>query len=243
MEIEAQDVSVRVGGADVLPPTGVLVAAGRRTLVALDAGADGQAPVALALALTGRLVPTGGRVLVSGHDVGLWGRGELRSRTAVVDVPGVSDPDPVLPLRAAVTEELRAAGRPAGRADARAWLADEGFEDLADVPARDLPPSARTRALAALAAGRPGVEALVLARPDRGGGDARASGGWWDVAADVAARGLGVAVLVPRAEAALLEGAGLLRPADLRAAAGVARAARPGDLPPRPTEIAVEATL
>ncbi len=243
MEIEAQDVAVEVGGASVLPATGVLVAAGRRALVAVDAGHDGQAPVALALALTGRLLPTRGRLLVSGHDVGLWGRDELRRRTAVVDVPGVTDPEPALPLRAAVAEELRAAGRPASRGDARAWLDDLGLADVADVPARDLPPATRTRALAELAAARPAVEALVLARPDRGGGDAREAGGWWDLAGELAGRGLAVAVLVARAEAAVVEGAGLLRPGDLRAASGVPRAERPDDLPPRPTELSVEATL
>lgn len=243
MEIEAQDVAVEVGGASVLPATGVLVAAGRRALVGVDPGHDGQGPVALALALTGRLLPTRGRLLVSGHDVGLWGRDELRRRTAAVDVPGVSDPEPVLALRSAVVEELRAAGRPASRADARAWLADLGLADLADVPARDLPSGARTRALAELAAGRPGVRALVLVRPDRGGGDPREPGGWWDLAGELAGRGLAVAVLVPRAEAALVEGAGLLRPDDLRAAAGVPRAERPDDLPPHPSELAVEATL
>jgi len=243
MEIEAQDVAVEVGGASVLPPTGVLLSSGRRALVAVDAGHDGRGPLALALVLAGRLLPARGRLLVSGHDVGLWGRDELRRRTAVVDGEGVSDPEPVLPLRAAVVEELRAAGRPASRDDARAWLDAIGLADLADVPARDLPPAARTRALAELAAGRPGVEALVLTRPDRGGGDPRDPGGWWDLAGELAGRGLAVAVLVPRAEAALVEGAGLLRPDDLRARGGVPRAERPDDLPARPTELAVEATL
>jgi len=243
MEIEAQDVAVEVGGAGVLPPTGVLVAAGRRTLVAVDPGHDGRAPVALALALAGRLLPTRGRLLVSGHDVGLWGREELRRASAVVDGEGVSDPEPALPLRAAVAEELRAAGRPASRDDARAWLDDLGLADLADVPARDLPPTARTRALAELAAERAGVRALVLPRPDRGGGDPRDPGGWWDLAGELAGRGLAVAVIVPRTEAALVEGAGLLRPEDLRAASGVPRAERPDDLHLRPTELDVEATL
>ncbi|ROP44633.1 hypothetical protein [Pseudokineococcus lusitanus] len=231
MEIEAQDVAVTADGGEVLPPTGVLLVPGRRTLVAGDPGADGSAPLALALALTGRLVPGRGRVLADGHDVGLWGRDDLRRSTALVDAPGVDEPEPVLPLRAAVAEELRARREPAGADDARAWLEDRGLAAHADVLARDLAPGPRTRALAHLAAGRPGVVALVLVRPDRGGGDPRDEGGWWDVAGDLADDGLAVGVCVGRPAAAVLEGAGLLRADDLRATHGVPRAARPDDLP------------
>ncbi|MEJ5945459.1 hypothetical protein WDZ17_09165 [Pseudokineococcus basanitobsidens] len=243
MEIEAQDVAVETGGALLLPPTGVLLAAGRRTLVAGAAGHDLGAHTALALVLTGRMVPSRGRLLVDGHDVGLWGRDQLRRAAAVVDAPGVDEPEPDLPLRAAVGEELRGAGRPASAADAHAWLDDLGLAGSAGTAARDLPPGVRTRALAELAASRPSVAALVLVRPDRAGGDARDDDGWWATAGDLAARGLAVGVLVPPADAALVEGAGLLTTSDLRAALGVAHAARPDDLPARPTELAVEATL
>ncbi|MEJ5913214.1 hypothetical protein [Pseudokineococcus sp. 1T1Z-3] len=243
MEIEAQDVGVEAGGAVLLVPTGVLVAPGRRTLVATDAGQDLTAPTALALVLTGRTTPTRGRLLVDGHDVGLWGRDDLRRAGALVDAPGVDEPEPVLPLRAVVAEDLRAAGLAASAQEARAWLAAAGLEGWGHVLVRDLPPSVRTRALAELAAAREGVEVLVLVRPDRAGGDAGEAGGWWDLAGEMASRGLGVAVLVARAEVALLAGAGLLADGDLRAAAGVGRATRPPDLPARPTELAVETTL
>ncbi|MBB3665390.1 energy-coupling factor transporter ATP-binding protein EcfA2, partial [Prauserella sediminis] len=47
--------------------------------------------------------------------------GAVAARVAVVDAPGVSEPDDALPLRVVVGEELALAGRPANKAAVSRW--------------------------------------------------------------------------------------------------------------------------
>lgn len=184
----------------LLDPTDVLVAQGHRLLVS---GEPGHGHTALALALGGRLRADAGTVVLDG----VAGDERLRRAVALVDVPGVSEPDGVLPLRTVVGEELATAGLPAGRAAVADLLAADGLADLARTPMEALPAATRTAVLARLAAGRPGVRVLVLTVPDRFGGRPQA---WWEQAGSLALAGFAVVVTCTSTSAHLLDVAGLL---------------------------------
>lgn len=121
---------------------------------------------------------------------------ELRRRSAVVDSPGVSEPDEALPVRVVVGEELALAGAPASKADVASWLAEHDAAAFAGSRFEHLDAGLRIRLLTALAASRPGVELVVLDRPDRHTSDVDA---WLDVARAHAERGLAVVVLTATA--------------------------------------------
>ncbi|KID28095.1 hypothetical protein HQ32_04654 [Prauserella sp. Am3] len=121
---------------------------------------------------------------------------ELRRRSAVVDSPGVSEPDEALPVRVVVGEELALAGAPASKADVARWLAEHDAAAFAGSRFEHLDAGLRIRLLTALAASRPGVELVVLDRPDRHTSDVDA---WLDVARAHAERGLAVVVLTATA--------------------------------------------
>jgi hypothetical protein len=109
-------------------------------------------------------------------------------------------------VRAAVAEQLALAGRPSGRAATRAFLngrdhggrdhdglGHDGLGDGARARARfeTLPPHQRTALLMQVAASRAATTVLVVAAPDRLGGDPRL---WWKAAEALAAEGLTVVV-------------------------------------------------
>jgi ABC-type hemin transport system ATPase subunit len=179
-------IGVRVDARPVplLEPTSLEVRSGERLLVAGD---PGHGHTALALALGGRLAVDAGSVELDGRRSGRL----LRRSVALVDVPGVSEPDAVVPLRAVVAEELAMAGLPTRHGAVQEFLAARGLDHLAGFPLEAVPPAARTRVLAEIAASRPGVLALVLTVPDRFGGPARP---WWELARELAAAGFAVVV-------------------------------------------------
>ncbi|KMS83079.1 hypothetical protein [Prauserella rugosa] len=121
---------------------------------------------------------------------------ELRRCSAVVDSPGVSEPDEALPVRVVVGEELALAGAPASKADVARWLAEHDAAAFAGSRFEHLDAGLRIRLLTALAASRPGVELVVLDRPDRHTSNVDA---WLDVARAHAERGLAVVVLTATA--------------------------------------------
>jgi energy-coupling factor transporter ATP-binding protein EcfA2 len=190
MELTAHALTVRGPHAPMLRPTSVTVAERRLTLVAGDPGVG---HVALSLAVSGRLRPDGGEVRLDGRQVYVGGNAEaaLRRRVAVVDTPGVTEPDDPLPVRTVAGEELAIAGRKAGRRAVRTWLDEQGAGEFADARFEHLPVDVRTRLVAELTAARPDVRMIVLTLPDRFGGDPR---DWYDVARDLAGRGYGVLV-------------------------------------------------
>ena len=128
---------------------------------------------------------------------------------ALVDVPGVSEPDPVLPLRTVVAEELAMAGLPTRHGAIGDYLDAQGLGHLATTPLEALPPGPRLRVLAGIAARRPGVLALVTTVPDRFGGD---PADWWGLAGDLAADGLAVVVTCTDASALQLTSASWAHP-------------------------------
>ncbi|RJQ92759.1 P-loop NTPase family protein [Amycolatopsis panacis] len=182
MRVHADRVSLDGPHGPLLPPTSVIVEEGGLTVVH---GEPGVGVTALGLALAGRLRPTTGTVTAEPA-------GELRSLVAVVDAPGVSEPDEALPLRVVVGEELALAHRPAGKPDVAAWLATHDAAPFAGTRFESLAPALRIRLLTELAAERAGVRILVLDTPDRHTSDVAT---WTEVARTQAARGFAVAVL------------------------------------------------
>ncbi|MGH3621585.1 MAG: hypothetical protein ACRDQ5_07320, partial [Sciscionella sp.] len=143
---------------------------------------------AFALVFSGRMEPTAGAVLLNGTG----DAPTLRELVAVVDAPGVSEPEPTLPLSAVVAEELALASAPADRAAVDDWLQAHGVFEFGDHRFENIPAAARTDLLVELATARPGVQVLMLDTPDRHTGD---PDGWWSCAIRQARRGVAVVVL------------------------------------------------
>jgi ABC-type uncharacterized transport system ATPase component len=193
--LEASGVWVTDDRRTLLQPTSVAVETGE--VVAVH-GDPGHRHTLLALALGGRLLPTGGDLRIDAdHDT------ESRQRqVALVDVPGVSEPDDVVALTTIVGEELAMAGKPARRDHVDHWLTSNGLRPYCDDRVEDLPPGLRTVVMARLASLRPGVQFLVLALPERTGIDPSA---WLDEAATLASAGFGVLATVSTGVARHLE--------------------------------------
>jgi hypothetical protein len=192
--LEAVGLRVDARPVPLLEPTSLVVHSGERLLVAGD---PGHGHTALALALAGRLPTDAGYVELDGDRAG----GRLRRSVALVDVPGVSEPDDVLPLRTVVAEELAMAGRSTRHSSRRAvdaFLHERGVGHLAGRPLEVAPPDVRTAILTEIAASRPGVLVLVLTVPDRFGGDPQA---WWQLAGEFAGAGYAVVVTCTDASA------------------------------------------
>jgi hypothetical protein len=166
----------------LLAPTTASVSTGEIVAVYGD---PGHRHALFALALAGRLAGSGGEVDIDGDH-----SAETRQRqVALVDVPGVSEPDDVSALTTIVGEELAMAGQPAGRSHVDHWLTTNALRPYRDDRMEDLPAGLRTVALARLASLRPGVQFLVLALPERNGIDAET---WLQDAIALAEAGFGV---------------------------------------------------
>lgn len=204
MQITLSEVRVDGRREPMLEPTDLTWSTGECVLVA---GEPGHGHTALALVATGRFAPDAGEVRLdradgagrAAHAAPVPARAaELRAVTAVVDVPGVSEPDDALTVADVVAEGLALAGRRSLPGDVSRWLADHSL--TADRARRldQVPAVVRTAVLAALAAEREGVRFLVLTLPDRHGGE---PSGWWEIGCTLAASGLGVLVQCSRSSA------------------------------------------
>ncbi|SMF45794.1 hypothetical protein L603_002400000150 [Cellulosimicrobium cellulans J34] len=203
MQITLSDVRVDGRREPMLEPVDLAWSTGECVLVA---GEPGHGHTALALVATGRLDPSAGEVrIVPAHAPSRRGgqpaRGtaaSLRVVTAVVDVPGVSEPDDALTVADVVAEGLALAGRRSLRRDVTRWLAEHSLTADRGRRLDQVPGVVRTALLAALAAEDPDVRFLVLTLPDRHGGE---PSGWWEVAQSLAGAGYGVLVQCTRASA------------------------------------------
>lgn len=180
--LRASGILVRGRPRPMLPATDVELHTGEvRALV----GEPGHAHTALALVLAGRLRPDAGEATMDGSVLDRT----RQAGVALVDVPGVSEPDEAVPFGTILGEELAMAGQPARRSAVRAWAPD--------VPpgrrTEDVPPERRTELLLRSAALRTGVRFLVLTLPDRWGVTPTQ---WQPPAAELAAHGYGVLVTV-----------------------------------------------
>lgn len=195
MELFADRIAVAGLHGPLLLPTTLRATPRRVTVVAGD---PGHGPVALALALGGRMPLAAGTVTLDGAA----DPARLRRHVALVDVPDVTAPEDALRVGAVVAEQLALAGRPSSRAATRAFLAGSGLAEQAGDRFDSLAAHERTTLLMRVAAGRAATTVLVVAAPDRWGG---ASDGWWSAADDLAAQGLTVVVLCTHATARVLD--------------------------------------
>jgi hypothetical protein len=193
-QVIARDVSVEGTHEPFVSGVGFVAPPGDVTVVGVDPGVS---QVALALAIGGRVDLLGGSISIGGSSH----RSHLQLRTRLVDVPDVTAPEDSLPLRAVVAEELALAERPSSRKDVAIFLADRDLTALAARRWESLPPGLRTRLLLELGSWHPQVRVLVLAGPDRHGGDPYE---WFEAAVAVAEGGLTVVVLCSPAIAARL---------------------------------------
>ena len=170
--------------APLLLPTSLTATSGEVTLVAGD---PGYGHVALALAIGGRLRTSAGRITWGGSpDPAL-----RRRHVALVDVPGVTEPEDGIRVSAVVGEQLALSRQRARGADVTAFLRRHEAGHRAGERWESLPSDLRTGWLVELTALRPDLDAVVLAGPDRFGGDPRR---WWSAATSLADRGLAVVV-------------------------------------------------
>lgn len=196
LHVTVRDVHVVGRRGPLLELPGLTFASGECVLLA---GEPGQGHTALALVVTGRLRPAAGEVLLTDADGSVTSSARaLRRVTAVVDLPGVSEPDDVLTVRTVVAEGLALARRRSGPWATRRWLRSHEMWEHRKVRIDDVYGPVRTALLTSLAAERASVRFLVLPLPDRHGGE---PSGWWAVAQAFAGRGYGVLVLAGRSAA------------------------------------------
>ncbi|MFC8599684.1 ATP-binding cassette domain-containing protein [Isoptericola sp. NPDC057191] len=192
MQITLSGVRVEGRRDPMLEATDLTWSTGECVLVA---GEPGHGHTALALVATGRFAPSSGAVRLDGADVP---PSALRARTAVVDVPGISEPDDALTLADVVAEGLALAGRRSLPRDVSRWLDERDLTPDRGRRVDQLAGGVRTAVLAALAAEDPDVRFVVLTLPDRHGGEPAV---WWETARTLAASGLGVLVQCTRSSA------------------------------------------
>ncbi|WP_020673825.1 ABC transporter ATP-binding protein [Amycolatopsis nigrescens] len=185
MQVRADRVSVEGAHGTLLPPTSLALHDGELAIVH---GEPGVGVTAFGLALAGRIRPSTGTVTVDGAA----NPAKLRELVAVVDAPGVSEPDGALSLRVVIGEELALAHRPASTEDVSRWLTEQDAAAFASVRFENLEPELRTRLLTTAAASRRGVRMLVLDTPDRHTSELES---WSTLAHEQAERGLAVVVL------------------------------------------------
>jgi hypothetical protein len=190
--LRATGVRVRQGVRDLLPTTSLTLRGGE---VAVAVGPPGGGHTSLALALAGRLRLDAGRVVLDGDA----SPQTLQAAVALVDVPGVSEPDEMVPFRTILGEELAMAKRRPSAAAIDRWL---GEYDLAtDITTESVPPRPRLETLGRMAALRPGTRFLVLTYPERLG---LPVADWLEVAYDLAGTGPRPGVLVTASRAAVI---------------------------------------
>ena len=193
--LEARGVAVRNRQRTLLEPTSLTVRSGQ---VSVAYGDPGHGHTALALVLAGRLKPDRGSVTIGGIAAPKARQGTV----ALVDVPGVSEPDPRNNLRTVVGEELAMPGFPANRAKVKSWLREQGYADFGKERMEDLPGAVRIAVLARLAALRDDVAFAVMTLPELHGGLPE----WWlDTARVLTDENIGVLVTTSTSVAANLD--------------------------------------
>ena len=151
----------------LLPHTSLAVGRGELLLVT---GERQDQRSALSLLLSGRMKATGGQLT--------WDNSprtkQLRLAAALVDSPGVNEPEEHLSVRDLVTEDLALVPRRyRGALLSGPWLKVNRFEDIADLWTEQLEPGRRLELLTSLALASPRTDLLVVDSPDRHSADVR----------------------------------------------------------------------
>lgn len=145
----------------LLPATTFEAARGDLLLVAAT-GQDRR--TALALALTGRMKPSGGSVQLDGRA----DMKALRRRSAVVDSPAVNAPERHLTVRSLAAEDLVLVPHKfRGRTRPAAWLAARGYAGTTGKWVEELGSTELLKLQLELALANPEVQVLVADSPDR----------------------------------------------------------------------------
>ena len=96
----------------------------------------------------------------------------LRLASALVDSPGVNEPEQHLSVGDLVTEDLALIPRRyRGALLSKPWLKVNRFEDIAGLWTEQIPARRRVELLTALALANPGTDLLVVDSPDRHSAD------------------------------------------------------------------------
>lgn len=159
--LSVQQLHVKGRRGFLLPPTSLRAGRGELLLVA---GERQDQRTALALAISGRMKPTGGRIAWDGMER----TKSLRLASALVDSPNVNEPEQHLSVRDLATEDLALVPRRyRGALLSKPWLKVNSFEDIADLWTEQLPPDRRMDLLTSLALANPHTDLLVVDSPDR----------------------------------------------------------------------------
>ncbi|MDQ0770613.1 energy-coupling factor transporter ATP-binding protein EcfA2 [Pseudarthrobacter defluvii] len=149
----------------LLPPTSLTLRRGELLLVT---GERQDQRTALSLLLSGRMKATGGDISWDSSPRSK----QLRLVSALVDSPGVNEPEEHLSVRDLVTEDLALIPRRyRGALLSGPWLKVNRFEDIADLWTEQLEPRRRLELLTALALANPRTDLLVVDSPDRHSAD------------------------------------------------------------------------
>ena len=149
----------------LLPLTSLAVRRGELLLVT---GERQDQRTALSLLLSGRMKATGGQLSWDNNSR----TRQLRQAAALVDSPGVNEPEEHLSVRDLVTEDLALIPRRyRGALLSGPWLKVNRFEDIADLWTEQLEPRRRLELLTALALANPRTDLLVVDSPDRHSAD------------------------------------------------------------------------
>ncbi|MEO5781162.1 ABC transporter ATP-binding protein [Arthrobacter oryzae] len=163
--LSVQQLSVKGRREALLPPTSLTVSRGELLLVT---GSRQDQRTTMALALSGRMQASAGTISWDAKA----GIKRLRKASAIVDAPGINDPEQHLSVRDAVTEDLALVPRRyRGALLSGPWLKVNRFEDIAGLWMEQLQPGRRLELLTALALAHPGTDLLVVDSPDRHSGD------------------------------------------------------------------------
>lgn len=163
--LSVQQLQINGRRDDLLPATSLQVRRGELLLVAGE-GQDQR--TALALALSGRMKPSNG--ILSWDDTTKTKK--VRLASALIDSPGVNEPEQHLSVRDLVTEDLSLIPRRyRGALLSKPWLKVNSFEDIAGLWIEQLPAGRRLELLTALALADPATDLLVVDSPDRHSAD------------------------------------------------------------------------
>jgi ABC-2 type transport system ATP-binding protein len=185
MIIQLTDVAKGSGLGASVPPLTATIAGGAPSVLAVETD---ERPMLVAMLIGARLRPDSGTITLDGRS----DDDQLRTATAIVDAPFVSEPSAGVSLANVVREELSFSDQPTSGRAVSEFLAAHGLTDYARVPVRALPPTTRIRLFAELALLRDGVRCVIVTSPERHGA---APSEWYETLLRISERGIAVLVI------------------------------------------------